>query len=397
MKRRLHELLICPSCLSMLDLTVLDRERVKYPNLRIQETRCRKWCSYPSDKLVKLKANDAPRPCMDCYGDEITRGALHCRECGRHYPIADGIPRFLPDSQEIYKDILREYEKVKNQAVKTSAEEHDLKEFQRLHGNTRASYSKEWLTYTRLESDEENIYLLLRWTGREKEFFKDKLTVDCGCGGGRYTRIAAMLGAEVVGLDLGEGVRQAQRLNADFPFTYFVQGNVMQPPLARDTFDFAFSVGVLMTTPSTHDSLLSISRLPRPGGDLSVWVYPTDWLTTPIITPKLPRFEFFNKRFRTATLKMPHWYVDFLSRVLAVFPLIPGSEKIQQMFSIHPYRDVRIQQNFDWYSPQYQFFHTNDEVAAWFREAGYTDITINEPLPVSVKGKKPAVTAAKSK
>jgi len=29
--------------------------------------------------------------------DEIEEGALYCQECGRYYPIIDGIPVMLPD------------------------------------------------------------------------------------------------------------------------------------------------------------------------------------------------------------------------------------------------------------------------------------------------------------
>lgn len=38
--------------------------------------------------------------------DEIEEGALYCSECGRYYPIIDGIPVMLPDElRERKRDI----------------------------------------------------------------------------------------------------------------------------------------------------------------------------------------------------------------------------------------------------------------------------------------------------
>jgi hypothetical protein len=43
--------------------------------------------------------------------------------------------------------------------------------------------------------------------------------------------------------------------------------------------------------------------------------------------------------------------------------------------STHPDREIRICDTFDWYSPEYQSHHTDEEVRGWFAEAGLTDIT----------------------
>jgi hypothetical protein len=42
--------------------------------------------------------------------------------------------------------------------------------------------------------------------------------------------------------------------------------------------------------------------------------------------------------------------------------------------SMHPDAEVRICDTLDWYAPKYLSRHTTDEVAAWFAEAGLTDV-----------------------
>jgi hypothetical protein len=41
----------------------------------------------------------------------------------------------------------------------------------------------------------------------------------------------------------------------------------------------------------------------------------------------------------------------------------------------HPDREIRICDTFDWFSPPYQWHHTDAEVEAWLRSYGLTEIT----------------------
>jgi hypothetical protein len=58
--------------------------------------------------------------------------------------------------------------------------------------------------------------------------------------------------------------------------------------------------------------------------------------------------------------------------------------------SVHQSWRVRVQENFDWLSPQYQSHHTKEEIRDWFREAQVEELSI---LPhgfipkVGLKGK----------
>jgi hypothetical protein len=44
--------------------------------------------------------------------------------------------------------------------------------------------------------------------------------------------------------------------------------------------------------------------------------------------------------------------------------------------SVHTDWRVRLQENFDWFSPRYQSHHTKEEVLGWFSEVKLDDITL---------------------
>ena len=55
--------------------------------------------------------------------------------------------------------------------------------------------------------------------------------------------------------------------------------------------------------------------------------------------------------------------------------------------SIHERREIRLLDTFDWYSPQYQWKHTVQEVERWFQEEGFVEID-STGFAVSVRGRR---------
>jgi SAM-dependent methyltransferase len=52
-----------------------------------------------------------------------------------------------------------------------------------------------------------------------------------------------------------------------------VQGNLMEPPLARHAFDFVYSFGVLHHTRDPHAAFVSLLERLRPGGLITLFLY----------------------------------------------------------------------------------------------------------------------------
>jgi hypothetical protein len=62
-----------------------------------------------------------------------------------------------------------------------------------------------------------------------------------------------------------------------------------------------------------------------------------------------------------------------------------GLARFYSLFAVGAHSDPEIAAflNFDWYSPQYRSYHSEDELMGWFREAHYADVRV---LPQRTSG-----------
>jgi len=96
------------------------------------------------------------------------------------------------------------------------------------------------------------------------------LVLDAGCGTGRYTALAAGLGARAIGMDVSQSVTRAARL---WTGPAFVQADLAAPPFAARAFDAVLCLGVLHHLPDPARGLRACFDLVAPGGVLLAWVY----------------------------------------------------------------------------------------------------------------------------
>ena len=86
------ELLVCPVCKSPMRLHVLKQEE-RPTNLDPARVKCRDYCAF-TGKPAREVPLDTGRRCVNI---DIVEGVFVCPNCGRWYPIIDGIPRLLDD------------------------------------------------------------------------------------------------------------------------------------------------------------------------------------------------------------------------------------------------------------------------------------------------------------
>jgi SAM-dependent methyltransferase/uncharacterized protein YbaR (Trm112 family) len=176
-------------------------------------------------------------------GSEIMDGELGCTSCSRTFQITSGVPRFAElDKVEVEKAV------------------------------TAQQFGWSWQHFT--QRDERYAEQFLGWiTPVEREFFKDKLVVEGGCGKGRHTRLAAAWGArDVIAVDLSDAVNVAFEATRDLENAHVIQADLFHLPLRR-VFDYAFSVGVLHHLPDPQAGFTSLASKVRIGGHVSAWVY----------------------------------------------------------------------------------------------------------------------------
>jgi SAM-dependent methyltransferase len=255
---------------------------------------------------------------------------LACVGCGASYPIDSGIPRFVPGDQYA------------------------------------ASFGRQWTRYdVAIETEDEATFEIK--TGVRLGELSGLRVLDAGCGGGRYSRVAARYGARVVSVDLSRAVDRAMALCRGHGDVCGVQASLNQLPLAPESFDLAFSIGVLHHSHDAPGAFRQVAAAVRPGGRLAVWLYRRNtW----------PQ-EAINHLLRALARHMTFRQLEAAAVAAAVLGSVPILNRTLNKlvnFSNHPVWENRVCDTFDWYSPRYQSHHTLAELADWFREAGFTDL-----------------------
>ncbi len=264
---------------------------------------------------------------LDAEGDPTDR--LTCRSCGTSFPIERGVPRLAGETYT-------------------------------------ASFGRQWNRYDVARPEEDEATFRVK-TGVDPRELAGRLVLDAGCGGGRYARLLGQHGARVLGIDLSSAVDKAAELCADYPELAIVQGDLLDLPVADESFDLVYSIGVLHHTPDPRRAFAQIARRVKPGGRLAVWLYRRN----------TPPQEWLNSGLRAISTRLPAPVLEPICAGLGALGSIPLMNRTLNKlanFSSHPDWTLRICDNFDWYAPHYQSHHTPAELRGWFEEEGFADI-----------------------
>lgn len=397
MKYRMLDLLVCPGCGGELQMRVF-KKTIQNRSGAVQDHSCR-ICFFE-------RYTSAHHDCSQCLRHEIVDAILMC-SCGRSFAVIDTVPVMILDFHGALKQLARRHqsaiEALPDDWVDTTPSDADVR--------TRQGFAFEWNRYPCCFEEEER-RIFLEETQIEPQLFQNRLTLDAGCGMGRFTRIAGSLGAEIVGIDASECVFRAAQLMMPFATAHIVQADIMHLPFRNDTFDIVYSLGVLHHTHNTRESFSAIVRKLKRGGLCSIWVYGTagqykDFRTNPL-KPERVRYltsetrfrlywlgvrmrEWLSRLLRKLTVRLPHGALYAACHIFALLGAIPIVKYLT--YSVHQDYRVRVLENFDWLAPPFQHHHTKEEVLAWFRQEGLITLAI---LPhgfipkVGVLGRKTA-------
>lgn len=110
-----------------------------------------------------------------------------------------------------------------------------------------------------------------------EKLFGDKVVVDAGCGGGKFSAAIARFGAsKVIGLDIGDkGLEFAREQSKKVPYgdrLDYRHGSLLDIPLPEASVDMVWSNGVIHHTLGYEKCVEEFARVIRPGGDLFLYV-----------------------------------------------------------------------------------------------------------------------------
>lgn len=346
--------------------------------------------------------------------DEIEEGLLVCSACACGYPVVEGIPRLLPNALRRQRNFRREFSPPLSQIDFRESPLEENTKFEALHRLTARAFGYEWNTY-RVTPREEDLITFFWLTGADLNLY-DKLSLndvfsfyptaadvqkidgsqlagttvlDVGCGMGKYLSVVSDYAQTVVGLDLSDALVRARSVLKDRRNVHLVQGNILAPPLKSGFADFVYSVGVLHHTPDTHAAFLSSASLVAPGGRLAVWLYPKEKEPNPY-SDRIHRIQ--DELIRPITCRMPPRMLRLFAAMLGRLTFVrdravarhqtTGSRIAGRVahyagtVAVGRHRDPQIAAflNFDWYSPQYRSYHSEEEVERWYQEAGFTNV-----------------------
>ena len=277
---------------------------------------------------------------------------LFCTRCGRAFAIVNGIPRML---QEITDE------------------------------STAHRFAYEWQSFPEIADFYESQFL--DWIDPiGRDFFRGKTVLDAGCGKGRHALLAARFGAKtIVGLDVGQAIEVARANTKALPNVVLVQGDLCRPPL-RGVFDYIYCVGVLHHLPRPEEGFRALTRLLRPGGTISIWVYAREgngwivYLVNPLrklVTAKMP----------LTLVKAISWPLAALLFAVAKLIYRPANLYWRSLSRLLFYKDYIVYIArfdfteihsivFDHLLAPVAFYLKKEEVLSWFESSKFTDIRI---------------------
>jgi uncharacterized protein YbaR (Trm112 family)/ubiquinone/menaquinone biosynthesis C-methylase UbiE len=292
-------------------------------------------------------------------GDEIASGTLICSACRAEYPIDGGVPRLLPPEEAIPEAARR----------------------------TVTRFGDQWNEFDFIGPHYERQFL--GWIAPNgPETFAGKIVLEGGCGKGRHSALAAKYGAkDVLAIDLGSAVEAAYRNTRLYPNVHVIQADLFHLPVAEQTVDVAFSIGVLHHTPDPKRCFMELVKRVRPGGKMIAWVYGREnngWIVHAVSPVR-----------EAVTSRLPHKWVYQLAKVPAAMiyglgkavykplsfgPLEPIGKKLFYQQYINqitefPFAEVHSIVH-DHLTPPIAFYISRDEFEQWFAEAGLAEVLI---------------------
>lgn len=316
-------------------------------------------------------------------GDDIMEGFLHC-SCRLAYPIIRGVPRLLPPAllDELprdYPEFYRTHAAAGSVASPTrTASEKDAE----LRRRTQEAFGHEWTWSADYSADN-----LADWLPQDRtiaELFGGKIGLEVGCGAGRHAALVSSMAGEHFAIDVSRAVDVAFARNRHRGNCHVVQADAFGLPFRDGSFDYVFCLGVLQHMHDPREGFRHLATKPRAGGILVVNVYQS---SRPVMIFALEAVRKVTTRMPHAVLSKASFLAGLLDYGLLILPwkhiaptragrlLGPAIPRRIKEYARHDFQTCYT----DWFdrlSCPVKLHFGQEDLAEWYREAGYEGITV---------------------
>jgi SAM-dependent methyltransferase/uncharacterized protein YbaR (Trm112 family) len=210
--------------------------------------RCASWCGRSGQPAGEV----LDTTCTQCLKEDVQEGTIVTAN-GKAYPIVRGIPRLLDDvCLGLVEGLSPDWVSRHRRCAALTPSEFDAKQIR-----TATAFGEEWRYFSAHLPDYEALARSYFDLLEEQDF--SGLTLDAGCGMGRWARHAAGRGRALLAVDLSESVEVAARTLAGLPNTHVLQADVYRLPFPRGIFDLVYSLGVLHHLPDPQEGLKRVA------------------------------------------------------------------------------------------------------------------------------------------
>jgi len=304
-------------------------------------------CPASHQRLVPENANQETA--------DIQTGWLVSEDGKHRYPIRNGIPRFVPES---------------NYADNFGMQWNNFRQTQLdSHSGHPISADRFWLA-----------------TGWNPAVMRGQWVLDAGCGAGRFAEVALGAGANVVALDYSSAVDACYANLKHYPNLHVIQADIYTLPFEPEFFPFVYSLGVLQHTPDVAKAFAALPPMVANGGRLCADFYwkriqtmlHMKYLLRPLTT-RMSQQKLFGYLETMVPVMLP------ISQLLGRIPLVGRVLKrlipVADYTGIFPLNDQQLREwalldTFDWLAPQYDNPQTVTQIRAWFEAAGFRDVEV---------------------
>lgn len=290
---------------------------------------------------------------------------MACPACSQSWPIRDGIPRFVAGPENYSENFAYEWQRWGRVQIDRFAD-HRLS-------------TKRFLADSRWPAD----------------WLRGKLILDAGCGAGRFTDVAATLGARVVAVDLSDAVSAARaNTHGHEDRVDIVQASLFRLPLRVGVFDGVFCMGVIQHTPEPERVVQRLPAYLKAGGRLAYNFYEIDWRTwlqpikyaLRVLTRHLSNT--MNERLSLALVLafFPlSWLLSHVRFVRIINVMLPICATHDRELTVAQQFQWTLLDTFDWYSPRYEIRQSHARIASLLRSLGLEQVDSRPGVAWAIK------------